>query len=185
MGDPSPDEVLAWLARTGGKPAEAVAHFWPQASDAERKRRGSTVRSWLLRARRSADPPSPPRQARVVPADDPLGGEEGAADVPRPAPDHAGARLERVPFLERQLAELLADLEWSRLLVRIDQVSRLDARVSEVRLQLDEARAERGRVRTIERSPAVVADEMVTRQKMIEALRARVAQPQDVRDRKL
>lgn len=77
-------------------------------------------------------------------------------------------------FLEWQLGEVVRDLEAVREAGQLGRVAALDARVSEVRSELDDARGEAGRSVRIDRSPVAVAAEVRARQaEMDRLLRAR------------
>lgn len=171
-GEPGKSEVLGWMARLGRTAADAADHFWPNVEGAERTRVVARIRKWAQLARDAGDPSAPP--AATPSSNRP---DQGDGDMPtRPDPDYDTARLGRVDFLERQLAELLADLAWVRAGGLVGRVASLDARVSDVRNQLDAARQEGGRVVTLDRSPAAVADEVERRAKRIRELAARASE---------
>lgn len=90
----------------------------------------------------------------------------------RPEPDLVHARLDRLAFLEWQLSELLADLEWARRCRAIREIRGLNAEVTSVRQELDMARAETVKVVELDRSPAAVAAEVERRRKALEILAA-------------
>lgn len=75
-------------------------------------------------------------------------------------------------FLEWQLAEDIADLTWARASGMIGRVAALDARVSEVRLQLDQARDAAGSTVELDANPDQIAAEIAKRQKLIDELTA-------------
>lgn len=166
MNDPSRGEVMGWRRRTGKGTAEAVDHFWPEASGPDRNRYMARVRKWGQLEREVGSAIAPPAFSSGNREDDP---DEGS---PRPSPDFETARLDTVAFLEIMLAELLADLAWIRQLRQYGRISQLAAMVINVRSELDQARAERGSVVQLERSPAAVAAEVERRQKALAILAA-------------
>lgn len=176
MTDPTAAEVLAWMSRTGRTPADAVDQFWPGVGDDERARVRAKVRQWASRARRSGQPGAPP------PVSAPVRGANRDDDEPtderRPLVEvedrhYDAARMARIPFLERQLARQEAVIEAVLREGLVGRFAPLDARLSEVRHQLDQERREAGTQVTLDRSPAAVADEVERRAKRIRELASR------------
>lgn len=175
MARPPPNkaEILGYKARTGATATEIVDHFWAGQDDATRATAFQRVKKILQRDRapaRQSDPNRPaPTDASLV---------EGPA---RPAPDLVRAESKRAAFLTWQLSELLADLAWVRSAGMVGRIASLDARVSEVRQQLD---AERGLDERppLERNPGAVAEAVERRQKRIAQLSeaARAARERDL-----
>jgi hypothetical protein len=157
--DAERDAVLDWLAEHPDAGAvEAVAHFWPGLPDAEREKAEARVRQWRHRHGSNREP---------------------AARPERPAPDLEWASLPKVAFLRRQLAELLADLQFARMCGETARVPALDSRVSEIREQLDVALAEAGETEVeLDRSPGAVAEAIDQREKLLEVFRRARARAQ-------
>lgn len=169
-----------------GRTAEDIVDRWFSHED-DRPKALARARQRMSRARRGGI-----REEREPLDPVPVSGdnrEPGSAPV-RPPADFATARLDRVPFLELMLAEALADLQWTRE-VNPGRAGPLVTVVLNVREELDRARAERGAVVQLERSPGAVALEMEKRQKALailaEAQRAAIkeAAPQVPREREL
>lgn len=128
----------------------------------------ATVARWLAEgdAPRLTVVAEPARRAAAPePAD-------GSDRPDRPEPDLVHARLDRLAFLEWQLSELLADLEWARRCRAIREIRGLNAEVTSVRQELDLARAETVKVVELDRSPAAVAAEVERRRKALKILAA-------------
>ncbi len=187
--DPTQAEVLAWLVRTRRTPADAVDNFWPDASPADRLRHGNRVRQWAHQARRRGEPAAPPKHTSTPPGaldgGDDLEEEDAGPKVPRPELRPEVAQLDRVAWLEGELIELDADIRWVRAQGKPALVSKLHAELRAVRDELDEARADRQKVRSIDRTPAAVAEATTKRAALLERLRARRLQAQDPRTRTL
>lgn len=165
------------MVRTGRGASEAVDHFWPGAVDGERSRVAARVRKWAQLARAGV----PARQAAAEEdADPPARGPTPAAAGDRPPPDYDTVRLDRIPFLEWQLAELIADLRWSRNHGVVGKVAALDTRISEVRQHLDQARSDAGSQVKLDRNPAAVAAEVERRKKRIAELAGRAGRERDL-----
>lgn len=195
---------MAWLARTGRPPIDAVEHFWPGVTDQERRNvLAGRVRGWAFKARRAAErapverpPPAPPKHAAPPPPGttaaaarvegELLGDEDGdGRDVPRPAIRPEVAQLDRVEWLEQALVELDADVRWARESRKLALVPKLHSEIRAVRDELDEARADRQKIKSIDRSPAAVADEVTRRAEVLRRLRERREQQADPRRRDL
>ena len=76
-GDPTRDEVLAWLAETGAGPIAAVRHFWdPHARKRTHKRQYDLVYSWQSTERKRKKPRKPAKGTAapkvLPPAPEPL-----------------------------------------------------------------------------------------------------------------
>lgn len=174
QAEPTRAEVLGWMTRTGRGAAEAVDHFWPGTTGPERQRLLNRVRKWAQLERDAGNPAAPPRMDPAVTINRPEPSAAGEAEGPqRPAPDLERARLDAVPFLEWQTADLVADLEWARAKGLLHLVASLNKELRETRSELHLARAEGGRVVSLERSPAVVAEEVERRSREIAALAAK------------
>lgn len=170
--EPSRAEVLAWMERTGRGPVDAVDHFWPGAPAERRIKLANRGRQWVYKARKGGAAPvvslAPPPEAGSEP-----GAPSDGDAPPRPPPDTVRPALDRVAFLKWYLAELLADLAWVRAAGSTSRIQGLASQVSDVRRQLDAARAETGKGVAIERSHAVVALELQKRSKRIAELAER------------
>lgn len=176
--EPSKAEVLGWMARLGRGASDAADHFWPDAAGPDRTRVVNRIRKWaqVSRGRGEADAPAVMRPA---PSGNRAEPGEGEGEPQRPPPDLEAARLPRVEFLERMLADVLADIAHVRALglhTRPGLVGPLMAQIMEVRAQLDQARQDSGRVVVLDRSLAAVADEVLRTQKRLEQLAARAAE---------
>lgn len=178
MNEPTPAEVLAWMARTGRTAADAADHFWGDVTGDERARLVGRIRQWASRARKAGNPAAPPAFAPSA-APHSASNREAEADVTRPPPDFETARLGRVEFLERMLADTLADLAYVRaagLVAKPGLVAPMTGQALEIRGQLDQAKQDSGRAVSLERSPSAVADEVQRRAKRIAELSARAAE---------
>jgi hypothetical protein len=128
----------------------------------------------------------PPRKSRRS-SEEKDGGEAGLVKVAvshrgesepatkgpeRPGADIERAGWDRVPFLTWQLSELLADLAWVRAAGVVGRISQLDGRVSEVRLQLDQARAAAGEAEDLDETPETIARRLKEREKQLNELEA-------------
>lgn len=162
FGPPSPAEIRAYRDRTGCTATQAADHFYPSAVDEERDRAIDRIKKIFKRDRepvRQSDPNRPaPTDAQLV---------EGP---PRPPADYNTARLDRPAFLEWELSELIADLTWVRSAGMVGRIAALDARVAEVRLQLDQARDAAGSNIEEDATPEDIAAEIRKRQKLIDEL---------------
>src|SRR5262245_36739471 len=166
--EPTRVEVLQWLELTGRAQSDAVAHFWPDAGDQERRRVEARVRKWVQRDRERG-------RSRVVA---PLAGPAPAAPTPQPravnretAPAELDPDADPVDFLSAYLRNLLSDLEKARLAGRYRDARQLDRPILEVRARLQaERERERGVVR-LPRTPAAISAELQRRAPAI-ALRA-------------
>lgn len=195
--EPTREEVVAWLARTGRPPAEAVSHFWPGVDDPDRRELlGGRVRKWAHRARHAtpaptdrAPAPAPPKHPSPPPPGSDLDLEalleESGPKVPRPEARPERAAQDRVAWLETELVELDRDVEWARAQGKLALVPKLHAQLLTVRDELDQARADRQKIRSIDRTPAAVAEAVAKRSELLERLRARRLQEQDPRTRDL
>lgn len=169
MAEPSQVEVLAWMERTGGTPADAVRHFWPHSEPAERARRRNTVKQWAYRARNE-------RGERAAPSSRTTSGPRPIEPTARPSPASspaeatasAAADVPLVDYLRRQLAELERDLGLARSTGQLRIVAALDKRRSEVRGELEAALEPGRRVLTLERTATAVAAEILRRAKALE-----------------
>lgn len=174
MTEPTRETVLAWLAERSNRTAEdAVDRWWPTAPD--RSRVLARVRQWVSRARRRT------AGAEASPATASVAGAKVVEGPPRPEADYERAKLERALFLEWQLAELIADLTWVRQSGMVGRIAPLDARVAEVRLQLDQARDAAGSNIEEDATAEDIAAEIMRRQKLINEL----TEARDRRERQL
>ena len=198
MTEPSREEVLAWLGERGNRTAEDAAdRWWPSLDATARARLLVKIRQWVWRAKkkREAAPSTYRTRSGVQPverqAGDPMPGDEeperapsgppasNASVVegpPRPLPRLELARMERIPFLEWQLSEIAADLEWVRASGLVGRVQGLDHRLSVVAEQLFQARKEAGHVVIIDKDPAAIAEQILKRQEKLEALARSLAE---------
>lgn len=165
--EPTRADVVAWLTSTGAGAAAAVDHHWPGVPPEERARLEARVRQWAVRARRGEGATPEGRKPERIRGDDEDGGGRRVHRPPR-RDDLVGA--DRIGFLEWQLGELIRDLEGAREAGLIRIVAGLDARVSEVRSELDDARGEAGRAVRLDRSPAAVAAAVRARQQELDRL---------------
>lgn len=160
--EPAREEVLAWLGGSPYRTAEDAAdHFWPGFAD--RPKLLGRIRQWVSRAKRASTPAAENRDDATDPGDD---------DPPRPPVDYALVDLDVVPFLRWQLGELIADLAWARARGDLRLAAPLDTRVSEVALQLRQARTDAGSTLDLDESPEKIATEVAKRQKQINELMA-------------
>lgn len=170
-------ELLGWMALRNASASDAVAHFFPALVGPERSRLCARLRQWALRARQAGSAVAPRvQQEPARPAASPNRDDDRPRQVDvapdRPPADVARPQLARAAFLEWQLGELLADLAWARAQGNLRAVQGIDARVSEVRQQLDDARLAAGAVVRIERDPATVAAEAQKQRRALELLAA-------------
>lgn len=163
MADPGQIEVLAWMSRTGAGAAEAVDHFWPGADPEARKKLSTKVRLWK---HRSAEPQS----SRNAATGDDERPSEGPTRIVVDERHEEPGRLDRVPFLERQLARLEAVMEAVMESGNVGRVAQVDSRISEVRQQLDIARIDAGKTVKLDRNPGAVAEASEKRRKALEIL---------------
>lgn len=165
MAAPGQVEVTAWMARTGRGAADAVDHFCPGMDPDQRQKLAAKFRVWKQR-----DGQDPVQRAPNMPA----GGDDAPAAERIVVEDRhlEPCRLDRIPFLERQLARLEATMESALAQGNIGRVPQLDARISEVRQHLDSARGEAGRTVALDRNPGAVAEEVERRAKRIAQLAA-------------
>ena len=154
---PESAEVLAWLQRTGGTPADAVKHFWPRAKPAERKKVSARVRQWLKRSRDSTAPSpttSPPPQFSPQP-------RPTSDDLPEHIPDFTAAEVAAEAFYERMVADLQADLSRAREVMDLKAIPSLNRELRQARAELENARGPGRRPVKLDRgNPADVADRL-------------------------
>ena len=106
-GDPTRDEVLAWLAETGAGPIAAVRHFWdPHARKRTHKRQYDLVYSWQSTERKRKKPRKPAKGTaapKVLP--------------PAPAPPADATPIEKlraeIAHTREMRAAMAADHSWS------------------------------------------------------------------------
>lgn len=172
MTEPTRLEVLAWLERTGRSVADAVTHFWGPQDAKTRERNYERVKKWAQRARKAATkgettpkPASTPRPAAAA-APPPA----GSGSSPSAQRAEAAAALGRVPFLQRQLVQLLQDMESARHGGDLRAIPQLDKRVAEVRVELDQAIELERQVVRLDRTATAIALELERR---AEAIRIR------------
>lgn len=161
---PNWDEILGWLAASPGRSAEDVVDRWFKG-EPDRSKALARVRQRISRSKRAAGEGS--SGAGGGPTEDPI-----AEGPPRPEPDTIRPALSRPEFLAWELSELLADLAWVRAAGLVGRVAQLDARVAEVRLQLDHARADQGEGEDLDERPEVIAKRMREREKLLNELTA-------------
>lgn len=170
--EPTSTEVLAWLERTGGSLAEAVAHFWPAATDEQQQETlYQRVKKWRQRARAGSRAASPP-PLRLVHSPPPDPGQPQ-----RPEARWDLAKLTTIERLERQVAELWVDLELARGKGDLRTAAALDHQLSERAGELDAARTKAARTLRLDRTPTAVAQELAKKQRAID-LRAEMARRQ-------
>lgn len=161
--EPTREEVLAWLGGSPYRTAEDAAdHFWPGFAD--RPKLLGRIRQWVSRAKRAAAAPASNRPEETENESEPVVVEERHLAL---------ARLDRLPSLEHQLARLEALMERVMSQGPIKLVPSLNAQITDTRQVLDLARAEGGKVVSLERSPAAVAVAVERKAKRIAELAAR------------
>lgn len=162
MTEPTRPEVVAWLERTGRSVADAVTHFWGPQDAKTRERNYERVKKWAQRARKaSAKGETAPKPA---PAPRPAAPPPGSApSSPSAQRAEAAAALGRVPFLQRQLVQLLQDMESARHGGDLRAIPQLDKRVAEVRVELDQAIELERQVVRLDRTATAIALELERR----------------------
>ena len=108
-GDPTRDEVLAWLAETGAGPIAAVRHFWdPHARKRTHKRQYDLVYSWQSAERKRKKPRKPVKGHKVA---------APAAAPPTVAVDPSATPIEKlraeIAHTREMRAAMAADHSWS------------------------------------------------------------------------
>lgn len=158
-------EILAYRERTGASVTDLVDHFAPSLVGPDREREFERIKKMVQRgAGTTRQPQDRPNR------DDDAGGPVAIAVETR---HYDPGKLERIPFLEWQLASLVASYEAVLAAGVVGRVAALDSRISEVRQHLDAARGEAGRAVTLDRTPDAVAEEVERRAKRIRELAAR------------
>jgi hypothetical protein len=152
---PSRAALLSWLDdHPNATTSDAVSAVYGDLPDDEFKRRCATARKWKERAGKPASATRPP-----------------PADIPPPVHPSTLSSLERVPYLQRELDALDADLAAARDKGERRLVPSLSKRAAECRAQLDEAKAEAAKTNIkLDRSVRAVCKAMLERQKQIEML---------------
>lgn len=159
--EPGRAEVLGWMARTGGGPAEAVEHFFPGISPEDKERMRSRFKQWSARDRKRAE-------NGPAPAPSPQGAQQRAPALARPAPRLDLARMAPLERLEWQVSELGADLELARQLGDYRTALQIDAQLAERAAELDATRARQAKVLRLDRTAGSVAAELKKKAAAIE-----------------
>lgn len=175
MSEPTQEEVVAWMRRTGAGPAAAVRHFWPGLDADAFRRVNERVKKWRQGPRPSETGKGRAR-GRPAPAASSPSVVEAAA--PPPAPPRAerataDAQLGRVEFLRLQLVQLLQLQDTASTRGDLRAYPAISKRVAEIRAELDTAIELERQVVRLDRTATAIALELERRSKAI-AIRAEI-----------
>lgn len=152
------------MQRTGSGAAAAADHFFPGVSPEQRDKLAQKFRAWRSRAGLVE---ATPQRAQFVPGDDDLAPSRIIVEPRHLEP----GRLDRIPFLERQLARAEAVVEQVLATGNVGRYSQAERTVSEIRQDLDIARGQSRPVK-VDENPAAVVERMQERDKRIRQLAA-------------
>ncbi len=138
MGDPTRDEVVLWMQRTGHSYRAAVRHFWPDADAATTKLWVNRVRNW--RNRMGSRPAAKPKKTTTAePAPKP---ERPPIPAPYADEDFDPATATTLDVLRHDLRAIYVDIQRAQLQTPPHSGAIATLRAQAARLQAKRAEAE-------------------------------------------